>query len=142
MLSSFVQNIVKVQIAYGLCSSVQTFPGRLEVMTQWWQPGMSGAVFVDTMPEGYDRQDVPKGLDVAVSSRPWAFVSEAERCAWSQITDLYRKFPQSDWFVIGDDDTLFVPEAVELYLRSLPASKKWYSFGHKSCPACLHFVGM
>ena len=126
MLSSFVQNIVKVQIAYGLCSSVQTFPGRLEVMTQWWQPGMSGAVFVDTMPEGYDRQDVPKGLEVAISSRPWAFVSEAERCAWSQITDLYRKFPQSDWFVIGDDDTLFVPEAVELYLRSLPASKKWY----------------
>lgn len=126
MVGSIVQNVVKLQIVYGLCSSVQTFPGRLEVMTQWWQPGMTGAVFVDTMAEGYDRQDVPKGLEVVASSQPWAFVSEAERCAWSQIADLYRKFPRSDWFVIGDDDTLFVPEAVELYLRSLPASHKWY----------------
>ena len=126
MLGSFVQNIVKVQVVYGLCSSVQTFPERLEAMTQWWQLGMSGAVFVDAMSQGYDRQDVPKGLDVVLSSQPWAFVSEAERCAWSQIADLYRKFPQSDWFVLGDDDTLFVPEAVDLYLRSLPASKKWY----------------
>ena len=95
-------------------------------MTQWWQPEMTGAVYVDTLSEGFGQQDVPKGLEVVVSSKPWAFVSEAERCAWSQIADLYGKFPQSDWFVIGDDDTLFVPEAVELYLRGLPASHKWY----------------
>lgn len=135
MLGSFVQNAVKLQIVYGLCSSVQTFPGRLEVMTQWWQSGMTGAVFVDGMPEGYDQQAVPKGLDIVVSSQPWTFVSEAERCAWSQIADLYRRFPQADWFVIGDDDTLFVPIAVDLSLRRLPTSSKWY-IGAPSVAVC------
>ena len=117
---------MRLHIAYGLCSSIQTFPQRLELMTHWWQSGMSGAVFVDVLPDGLDRRTLPKGLDVLVSSRPWTFVSEAERCAWSQISDLHRNFPESDWFVIGDDDTFFVPSSIDLYLQQLSATKKWY----------------
>ena len=127
MLSStFFQSAVRLHIAYGLCSSFQTFPQRFELMTQWWQSGMSGAVFVDVLPEGLDRRALPKGLDVLVSSRPWTFVSEAERCAWSQIADLHNNFPEADWFVIGDDDTFFVPSAIDLYLQQLSAKEKWY----------------
>ena len=41
-----------------------------------------------------------------------------------------KRFPQADWYVLGDDDTFFIPEALESALSDsltkYDASKPWY----------------
>ena len=117
--------MISLQVVYALCSSFTTAPERLRLISEWWQPGYQGVMLVDQMPE-LQSEDLPHGLALQVTSQPWEFVSGAERCAWTQIADAFNLFPQADWFIVGDDDTMFVQDAVQMHLAKYPSSEKWY----------------
>ena len=69
---------------------------------------------------------MPNGLTIIKTSAPWDFLNDGERCAWGQTVSTYNAFPEADWLVLGDDDTLFVPQALEVVLSGYDASKPWY----------------
>ncbi|DBA85726.1 TPA: hypothetical protein ACH3X1_005292 [Trebouxia sp. C0004] len=110
-------------IVFGLCSSGNTVHNRILDVESWWQTQYNGLLLVDNVPEGLPA--LPKGLQVQ-SSDKWDFVSSAERCAWSQIADAHTAYPSADWYVLGDDDTFFVPEALQTVLSKYNASKPFY----------------
>lgn len=110
-------------IAFGLCSSGSTVQHRIQDVESWWQTQYNGLLLVDSIPEGLPA--LPKGLQVQASDK-WNFVSSAERCAWGQIADTHTAYPDANWYVLGDDDTFFVPEALETVLSKYDASKPWY----------------
>jgi len=110
-------------IVFGLCSSGNTVQNRILDVESWWQTQNNRLLLVDNVPEGLPA--LPKGLQVQ-SSDKWGFVSSAERCAWSQIADTHTAYPNADWYVLGDDDTFFVPEALQTVLSKYNASKPLY----------------
>lgn len=110
-------------IVFGFCSSGNTVQHRILDVDSWWQTDYNGLLLVDNIPEGLPA--LPKGLQVQASDK-WNFVSSAERCAWSQVADTHAAYPKADWYVLGDDDTLFVPEALQTVLAKYDASKPWY----------------
>ncbi len=61
------------------------------------------------------------------SLKAWA--NPGERCAWSQIVDLYASFPEADWYALGDDDTLWVPQNLIQALSTFSPKKNMYLGG-------------
>ena len=85
-------------------------------------------MLVDSVPD--DLPALPEGLQVKTSDQ-WQFVSDAERCAWGQVADTHAAFPDADWYILGDDDTFFVPEALQTVLIKYDSEQPWY-IGPKS----------
>ena len=110
-------------IVFGLCSSGNTVKNRILDVESWWQTQYNGLLLVDNVPENLPA--LPQGLQVQ-SSDKWGFVSSAERCAWSQVADTHTAYPNADWYVLGDDDTFFVPEALQTVLSKFNASTPVY----------------
>ncbi|KAL3146562.1 hypothetical protein ABBQ32_000803 [Trebouxia sp. C0010 RCD-2024] len=111
-------------VVFGFCSSEQTVKERVSYVQSWWQAQHNGLLLVDHIPDGLPA--LPIGLQVQAADNKWKFVSSAERCAWSQVSDTHKAFPQADWYALGDDDTFFIPQALELALSKYDASKPWY----------------
>ncbi|MCJ1368705.1 hypothetical protein MMC16_007850 [Acarospora aff. strigata] len=109
---------------FGLCSSGNTVKDRVAHVQSWWQAQNNGLLLVDHVPDSLPA--IPQGLHVQAADNKWKFVSSAERCAWSQVSDTHKAFPQADWYVLGDDDTFFIPEALEAALSKYDASEPWY----------------
>lgn len=127
-------------LAFGLCSSRVTVNSRISDVAQWWDSKLNGLVLVDNeVPD--DLPVLPAGLHVQAVSKPWQFVSAAERCAWGQIADTHKAYPKAAWYVLGDDDTLFVPEALEALLSTYDASKPWYLGPISESPQQNDFLG-
>ena len=127
-------------LAFGFCSSRVTVKDRISDVTQWWDSRLDGLVLVDNeMPD--DLPALPAGLHVRATSKPWQFVSAAERCAWGQIADTHAAYPKADWYILGDDDTLFVPEALHAVLSRYDASKPWYMGAPSDSPKQNHDFG-
>ena len=110
-------------IAFGLCSSGITIQDRIPQVQTWWQTQYNGLLLVDQIPDGLPK--LPQGLHIQASDN-WKFVSNAERCAWGQVADTHAAYPKADWYVLGDDDTFFIPEALQTVLSQYDASKPWY----------------
>ena len=111
-------------VVFGFCSSGNTVKERISHVQSWWQAHYSGLLLVDQVPDGLP--SLPEGLHVQAADNKWNFVSSAERCAWSQVSDTHKAYPQADWYVLGDDDTFFIPKALESALAKYDASKPWY----------------
>ena len=111
-------------VVFGFCSSGNTVTERVSHVQSWWQAHYSGLLLVDHVPGGLPA--LPEGLHVQAADNKWNFVSSAERCAWSQVSDTHKTYPQADWYVLGDDDTFFIPEALESALAKYEPSKPWY----------------
>lgn len=111
-------------VVFGFCSSGNTVKERVSDIQSWWQEQYNGLLLVDHVPDGLPA--LPQGLQVQAADNKWKFVSSAERCAWSQVSDTQKAYPQADWYVLGDDDTFFIPEALELALSKYDASQPWY----------------
>ena len=116
-------SVISNTIVFGFCSSGNTVQSRISDVEIWWQTGYDGLLLVDHIPDGLPA--LPKGLHVQASDK-WKFVSSAERCAWSQVADTHTSYPNADWYVLGDDDTFFVPEALQTVLAKYNASEPWY----------------
>lgn len=112
------------RVVFGFCSSEHTVKKRVSHVQSWWQPQYNGLLLVDQIPDGLPT--LPVGLHAQAADNKWKFVSSAERCAWSQVSDTHKAFPQADWYVLGDDDTFFIPQALEAALSKRDASKHWY----------------
>lgn len=112
-------------IAFGFCSSQATVANRVSDLALWWDARLNGVILVDNE-HAANLPKLPTGLRVQKTSAPWKFVSDAERCAWGQVSDTYKAFPEAEWYVLGDDDTYFVPPALEALLSRYDASQRWY----------------
>lgn len=128
-------------LAFGFCSSRVTVNDRISDVAQWWDSRLSGVVLVDNEVPA-DLPALPAGLQVQAVSKPWQFVSAAERCAWGQVADMHAAYPKADWYVLGDDDTLFVPEALETVLSRYDSSKPWYMGSVSESPKQIHYFGV
>lgn len=128
-------------LAFGFCSSRVTVGERISDLTQWWDSRLSGIVLVDNEVPA-DLPTLPTGLRVQAVTKSWQFVSAAERCAWGQLTDIHTAFPEADWYILGDDDTLFVPEALETVLSQYDASKPWFMGSISESPKQNHDYGL
>ena len=126
LLGSKVTSITRSSssVVFGFCSSGNTVNQRISDVQSWWQEQYGGLLLVDHVPDGLPA--LPKGLHVQAADNKWSFVSSAERCAWSQVSDTHTAYPQADWYVLGDDDTFFIPEALESALAKYDPSKPWY----------------
>ena len=112
-------------LVFGICSSQVTITDRVSGVTQWWDSRLNGILLLEsTVPRPLPA--LPHGLTIIKTSASWEFLNDGERCAWGQVMHTYNSFPTADWFVLGDDDTLFVPQALEVVLSEYDASKPWY----------------
>ena len=112
-------------LVFGLCSSQVTITDRISGVTQWWDSRLNGVLLLETQ-VSRPLPALPDGLTIIKTSASWDFLTDGERCAWGQVMNTYNSFPQADWYVLGDDDTLFVPQALEVVLSGYDASKPWY----------------
>lgn len=128
------------RLAFGFCSSHATATERISDIASWWDSKHDGLILVDDLPD--ELPALPKGLLLQATSAPWHFVSNAERCAWGQLADTQKTFPKADWYVLGDDDTLFVPEALQAVLSKYDASKPWYMGAQSESAKQNHDLGV
>ncbi|KAK9807858.1 hypothetical protein WJX72_011491 [[Myrmecia] bisecta] len=53
-------------------------------------------------------------------------MNSGERAGYSQVVDVFREFPDVQWYVLGDDDTLFLPPNLNTLLASRDPEQDWY----------------
>lgn len=58
-----------------------------------------------------------------------AWSNPGERCAWTLIVDLFAAFPQADWYALGDDDTLWIPQNLLQVLSTFSPQSKLFLGG-------------
>ncbi|KAK9807685.1 hypothetical protein WJX72_006106 [[Myrmecia] bisecta] len=54
------------------------------------------------------------------------WVNSGERGGYSQVMDVFREFPTVQWYVLGDDDTLFLPPNLNGLLAPKDPAQDWY----------------
>ncbi|CAM6034844.1 unnamed protein product [Sphagnum compactum] len=120
------------RIVFGVAAAADMWGARKEYVRLWWKPEqkMRGFVWFDKMPSMKWSSDLPpyrvsedtarfkytykRGLRSAI--RISRIVSESFRLG----------LPDVDWFVMGDDDTLFFPDNLVQVLSKYDHSKMFY----------------
>ena len=75
---------------------------------------------VQAWPSRFSNIHLQTSSDCPATLGRWA--NPGERCAWSQIMDTFNRFPAADWYAMGDDDTLWVPQNLQQALSTFPPS--------------------
>jgi len=135
--------LIKNGIAFGILTSGKTAADRLAFLRFWWLPGAVGCLSVDPKLDVKTARSllgalVPPGLEVCegvpsrLKNKPWMETGQKgrglHRGALMHLV-LFSKFPTRQWFVVGDDDTLFNPLALAQWLGNFDSKQSWYIGG-------------
>jgi hypothetical protein len=123
-------------IAFGIIGSATLSMDRLPFLKLWWLPGAVGCLSMEGhAPNGQiplaALSLLPIGLEVCTTpedlqSQPWYSEDKhgSHRGALMPLI-MVRRFPSRNWYVIGDDDTLFSPLALAQWLNNFNYNEPW-----------------
>uniref|UniRef100_J3LFV9 Uncharacterized protein n=1 Tax=Oryza brachyantha TaxID=4533 RepID=J3LFV9_ORYBR len=121
------------QVVFGIAASARLWEKRKEYIGIWWRPnaGMRGFVWMD---EPVQESSVPAGLPpIKISSDTSGFPYKNRRGHRSAIrisrivSETFRLgLPGVRWYVMGDDDTVFLPDNLMAVLRKLDHRQPYY----------------
>lgn len=101
-------------IVFGIAASAKLWDHRKEYVKLWWKRGMRGVVWFDNRVDTLPDENLPM---VNVSSNTTRLPHTDGQGHWSAIrisrivSETFRLgFPDVRWFVMGDDDTVFVTD--------------------------------
>ncbi|CAL5055013.1 unnamed protein product [Urochloa decumbens] len=123
-------------VVFGIAASARLWEKRKEYIKIWWRPGggMRGFVWMDRRP-ARPPSDSEAGLlpPIRVSSDTSSFPYTHRRGHRSAIrisrivSETFRLgLPGARWFVMGDDDTVFLPDNLLSVLRRLDHRQPYY----------------
>ncbi|KQK00787.1 hypothetical protein BRADI_3g51770v3 [Brachypodium distachyon] len=128
-------------VVFGIAASARLWEKRKEYIKIWWRPnaGMRGFVWLDRAVRG---SSVPEGLPgIKISSDTSRFPYTHRRGHRSAIRisrivseTLRLGLPGARWYVMGDDDTVFLPENLLGVLARLDHRQPYYV----GCPSESH----
>ncbi|CAN6239594.1 unnamed protein product [Urochloa humidicola] len=117
-------------VVFGIAASARLWEKRKEYIKIWWRPGMRGFVWMDRRPVRSDGDHLPP---IRVSSDTSSFPYTHRRGHRSAIrisrivSETFRLgLPGARWFVMGDDDTVFLPDNLASVLRRLDHRQPYY----------------
>ncbi|KAK3158736.1 hypothetical protein QOZ80_2AG0140940 [Eleusine coracana subsp. coracana] len=120
-------------IVFGIAASARLWEKRKEYIKIWWRTGggMRGFVWVDRPVPSSTSEGLPP---IKVSSDTSTFPYTHRRGHRSAIrisrivSETFRlgAFPDARWFVMGDDDTVFLPDNLLTVLRKLDHTHPYY----------------
>nr|XP_024373179.1 uncharacterized protein LOC112281168 isoform X4 [Physcomitrium patens] len=120
------------RIVFGIAAATDMWWGRKEYLKLWWKPSkMRGYVFLDKKPYGnyWTSEFPPYKISENTSrfrytyKRGWRSAIRISRI----VSEMYRLgLPNVDWFVMGDDDTLFVADNLVQVLSKYDHTKMYY----------------
>ncbi|VAI48081.1 unnamed protein product [Triticum turgidum subsp. durum] len=121
-------------VVFGIAASARMWEKRKEYIKIWWRPnsGMRGFVWLD---RGVRGSRVPEGLPaIKISSDTSGFPYTHRRGHRSAIrisrivSETFRLgLPGVRWFVMGDDDTVFLPDNLLAVLGRLDHRQPYYA---------------
>lgn len=120
-------------IVFGIAASANLWKSRKHYVKEWWKPGkMRGYVWL----EEPVKNETGWGVDVPlaqISANTSQFkythkVGSRSAIRLARIvTEMYRfKLPKVDWFVMGDDDTIFFTDNLVRMLSKYDPTKMYY----------------
>ncbi|KAI4369871.1 hypothetical protein MLD38_018269 [Melastoma candidum] len=122
-------------IVFGIAASSKFWPGRKEYVKTWWRPGrMRGVVWLDGPVKNTTAENTllpPMRFSGNTSSFEYRN-RKGHRSAIRIsriISETFRSTNATDgvrWFVMGDDDTVFVPDNLLRVLRRYNHEGFWY----------------
>ncbi|CAN6274920.1 unnamed protein product [Urochloa humidicola] len=126
-------------VVFGIAASARLWEKRKEYIKIWWRPGggMRGFVWMDRRPHQNARPVPPDEESrlppMMVSSDTSSFPYTHRRGHRSAIrisrivSETFRLgLPDARWFVMGDDDTVFLPDNLLSVLRRLDHRQPYY----------------
>ncbi|CAN6471658.1 unnamed protein product [Victoria cruziana] len=114
-------------IVFGIGASVDTWEKRRRYAELWWRPGETrGFVWLDRKPETGADGGPPYRVSEDISDRGYGGWPSAVRMARIATESFRLGLVGARWFVMGDDDTVFVPDNVVIALAGLDHRAMWY----------------
>lgn len=125
------------RIVFGIAAAADMWSKRKEYIKLWWKPSLRGFVWLDSIPgngEKWDERSFPKWKVSGNTSKfeytyknGWRSAIRISRI----VSETFRLgLEEVDWFVLGDDDTLFFPENLVEVLSKYDHTKMYYVGGN------------
>lgn len=130
-LSAARRNTDLSRIVFGIAGATDMWWGRKDYLKLWWKPDrMRGFVWLDKPPYGsWGSGFPPYKLSENTTNfkytykRGWRSAIRISRI----VSETFRLgLPNVDWFVMGDDDTLFFPDNLVHVLSKYDHNKMYY----------------
>ncbi|KAG0565734.1 hypothetical protein KC19_7G010900 [Ceratodon purpureus] len=120
-------------IVFGIAASAHLWKSRKQYVKEWWKPGqMRGYVWLEEPVQNETGWGVDVPLcQISANTSQFKYTHKigsrsAIRLA-RIVTEMYRfKLPEVDWFVMGDDDTIFFTDNLVRMLSKYNPSKMYY----------------
>jgi len=118
-------------IVFGIAASSDLWQNRKEYIKQWWRPGSTrGVVWIDKRVRTYRNESLPEiRVSGDTSKLPYSH-THGTRAALrlSRIVSETLRLKQKNvrWFVMGDDDTVFVVDNVVSLLQKFDHRQFYY----------------
>ena len=107
---------------FALCSSKSQNNAETKYLSTLWDSTYkSGLSVVDAI-----LVDPPAFREVMHMSASGELASRAERCYWRQLADIAKAYPKAEWYLLGDDDSVFLPAALQAELCRYDHTKPIY----------------
>lgn len=126
-------------IVFGIAASASLWEKRREYIKVWWRPGkMRGYVWLDKPVKELRYRSTSNGLPVLkISGDTSKFPYTHKKGSRSAIrisrivSETYRlDLPNVRWFVMGDDDTVFIPDNLVRVLSKFDHRQPYYIGSH------------
>lgn len=120
------------RIVFGIAAATDMWWGRKEYLKLWWRPAqMRGYVFLDKPPYGnfWPPEWPPYRISENTSHFEYTYKGgwrSAIRISRIVSEMLRMDLPNVDWFVVGDDDTLFFADNLVQVLSKYDHTKLYY----------------
>lgn len=120
------------RIVFGIAAATDMWWGRKEYVKLWWRPStMRGFVFLDKQP--YGNYWPPEWPSYRISENTSHF-KYTYKGGWRSairisriVSEMFKlDLPHVDWFVMGDDDTLFFADNLVQVLSKYDHTKMYY----------------
>eukprot|EP00249_Psilotum_nudum_P013752 c24489_g1_i1 orf=407-2140(-) len=124
-------------IVFGIAASARLWVKRKEYIKLWWRPGeMRGFVWLDrsTGEKGWDKS-LPQ-WKISGNTDHFSYTNQKGRSSAIRISRIVSEtfrlgLKNVHWFVMGDDDTIFIPENLVTVLSKYD-HKQYYYIGSSS----------
>lgn len=120
------------RIVFGIAAATDMWWGRKEYLKVWWRPAkMRGYVFLDKQPYGnfWPREWPPYRISQNTSHFHYTYKGGSRSAIRISriVAEMVRmQLPRVDWFVVGDDDTLFFGDNLVQVLSKYDHTQMFY----------------